>query len=231
MDELFEGTEYFGILVTLGAYEIGAWLSRKYKSPLVNPLLISVALIIAFLMATGISYNTYNAGAKYITFLLTPTTVCLAVPLYEKFEILKKNALAVLCGIASGVLSAMASITAMCLLFGFSHEEFVTCLPKSVTSAIGMGISEELGGFPSVTVVMICLTGLLGNVMAVPMLKFFRITDPVAKGVAIGTSSHASGTARAMEIGKLEGAVSGLSIAVAGIMTSVAAPVFAALIK
>lgn len=230
MSEFIRESVFFGASISLITYFLGVWLKKKLKSGLVNPLLIAVVVTILCLLATGTDYETYNEGARYLSWLLTPATICLAIPLYEQFEILKKNALAVLAGILSGVITSCACILALALLFGFSHTEYVTFLPKSITTAIGMGISEELGGIVSVTVVMIIVTGVLGNVIAEGVLKLFRIKEPVAKGIAIGTASHAIGTAKAMEIGEVEGALSGLSIVVAGLLTVILAPLFAGII-
>ena len=169
----------------------------------------------------------YYSGAQYLSYLLTPATVCLAVPLYEKLEVLKKNWRAILIGIVSGVLTTLLCILAMSLMFGLSHEEYVTLLPKSITTAIGMGVSEELGGYVTLTVAVIIITGVLGNIFAPLICRVFRIREPIAKGIAIGTSSHAVGTAKAMEMGEVEGAMSSLSIAISGLLTVVGASVFA----
>lgn len=227
MNTFFANSAYFGVTLSLAAYGIGSLLKRKFKSPLCNPLLISIILTIAVLAVFKIDYQTYNASAKYISYLLTPATVSLAVPLYEQLGELKKNAAAVFAGIISGVLTSVGSILAMAVVFGFSHEEFVTFLPKSITTAIGKSVSEELGGYVAVTVAVIIITGVLGSVIAEPVLKLFRIKEPVAKGIAIGTASHAVGTSKAMEIGKTEGAMSSLSIVVSGIITVAAASFFA----
>lgn len=227
MSEFFESSVFLGVILSLLAYEAGALLKRKFKLAVFNPLLIAVIITIIVLITGHISYDTYYEGAKYISYLLTPATVCLAIPLYEQLETLKNNLRAILTGIAAGVLSSLGSILAMAVLFGLSRKEYVTLLPKSITTAIGMGISEELGGYVAVTAAVIIITGVLGNVFAETVLKIFRITEPVAKGVAIGTSSHAIGTVKAMEIGRTEGAVSSLSIAAAGIFTVIAASVFA----
>lgn len=227
MSEFFESSVFIGVILSLLAYEAGALLKRKFKLAVFNPLLIAVIITIIVLITGHISYDTYYEGAKYISYLLTPATVCLAIPLYEQLETLKNNLRAILTGIAAGVLSSLGSILAMAVLFGLGRKEYVTLLPKSITTAIGMGISEELGGYVAVTAAVIIITGVLGNVFAETVLKIFRITEPVAKGVAIGTSSHAIGTVKAMEIGRTEGAVSSLSIAAAGIFTVIAASVFA----
>ncbi len=223
----FENSVFFGVVISLLAYGAGSLLQSRFKLALFNPLLISVAATIAVLAAAGIDYDVYYSGAQYLSYLLTPATVCLAVPLYEKLEVLKKNWRAILIGIVSGVLTTLLCILAMSLLFGLSHEEYVTLLPKSITTAIGMGVSEELGGYVTLTVAVIIITGVLGNIFAPLICRVFRIREPIAKGIAIGTSSHAVGTAKAMEMGEVEGAMSSLSIAISGLLTVVGASVFA----
>ena len=174
----------------------------------------------------NVDYDTYNTGAKYLSWLLTPSTVCLAIPLYEQISLLKKNFAAVAAGIVAGVLASLLSIFIMAKLFGLGHTEYVTLLPKSITTAIGMGVSEELGGYVTITVAVIVITGVIGNIFAELICKIFRINEPIAKGIAIGSASHAIGTAKAMEMGEIEGAMSSLSIAVAGILTVFGATLF-----
>lgn len=174
-----------------------------------------------------VDYNNYNKSAQYLSYLLTPATVCLAIPLYQQIKLLKENMVAIFAGIISGVLTSLVCIFVFALIFNFGHEEYVTLLPKSITTAIGMGISEELGGYVTITVAVIIITGVLGNICGEAVCKIFKITNPVAKGIALGTSSHAIGTAKAMEMGEIEGAMSSLSIVIAGICTMVGASVFA----
>lgn len=226
MNEFFASSVYAGTVLTLLFFYAGMLLKKKFKSAIVNPLLIAVGLIIAFLALTKISYSSYYEGAKYINWFLTPATICLAVPLYEQLEALRKNAAAVLCGIISGVLVSLLSVLLLSMLFGLSHKEYVTFLPKSVTTAIGMTVSEEMGGYSPITVAVIIMTGITGNLICVPLLKALRIEEPIAKGIAIGTASHAIGTGKAMEIGSLTGAMSSLSIVVAGVLTVILAPFF-----
>jgi len=175
--------------------------------------------VILLLLLFEIEYETYNAGTGIISYLLTPATVSLAVPLHEQFLVLKKNVKAVLAGIVSGVITSATCVLVLSWMLGLNHQEYVTLLPKSITTAIGMIISEELGGYPTITVAVIVITGVFGYIMADRILKLFQIEEPIAKGIAIGTSSHAAGTAHAMELGEVEGAMSGLSIAVSGLMT------------
>ena len=227
MREFLSDSVFFGVLVSIVTYECGVLLKQKWKLAIFNPLLLSVLAVMGLLTAFKIDYKIYYEGAKYLSYLLTPATVCLAVPLYEKIELLKQHAGAIMGGILSGVLTSLVSILACAFLFGFTHEQYVTLLPKSITTAIGMGISEELGGMVTITVAVIIITGVLGNMIAELVLRLFRIEDPVAKGIAVGSASHAIGTVKAMEIGEVEGAMSSLSIAVAGLLTVIGASVFA----
>lgn len=227
MAELVKMSAYFGVALSLGTFFVGSWMKKKLRWRFLNPLLLSILFTVGFLLVCGVDYDSYNEGAKYLSYLLTPATVCLAVPLYEQFEVLKKHWRAVFAGILSGVAASLLSILAMAVLFSLEHEEYVTFLPKSITTAIGMGVSQELGGYVPVTVAVIIITGVLGNVVAEPVLRLFHIREPVAKGIALGTASHAMGTTRAMEMGEVEGAMSSLSIVVAGIVTVVGASVFA----
>lgn len=227
MKEMLSSSVFFGIMLTLLAYEFGLFLKKKLKVAVCNPLLIAIVVVIIVLAALGIDYEQYEAATQPLSYLLTPATVCLAIPLYEQVSLLKKNMKAILAGIVSGVLTSLCSILVLALLFGLSHEEYVTILPKSITTAIGIGISEELGGIVSVTVAMIIVTGIFGNVVGEFICRVFHIKEPVARGIAIGASSHAIGTAKAMEMGEIEGAMSSLSIAAAGLLTVVGASVFA----
>ena len=227
MKELLENSVFIGVMISLASYGLGMWLRKKTGLSFMNPLLISIILVIAFLLLTGVSYQTYAEGANAISFLLTPATICLAVPLYKQFNLLKKNWKAVVAGVVSGVVSSLVCILLLALLFKFDHQTYVTFLPKSITTAIGMGVTEELGGYVSLAVVVIVITGVIGNVIAEWVLKLFKIEEPIAKGIAIGSSSHAVGTAKAMEIGQIEGAMSSLSIVVCGLLTVVGASIFA----
>ena len=230
MKEFLTGSLFFGVVLTLIAYEIGLLVKKKFKLAILNPLLVAVIIIIGVLLLLDINYETYAEGAQYISYFLTPATVSLAIPLYRQLHLLKKYPVAILGGITAGVLTTMVTIFVMSLAFGLNHQQYVTLLPKSITTAIGMGVSEKMGGIVSLTVVAISVTGITGNVMAETVLKLFKITDPIAKGLAIGTSSHALGTTKAMEIGEIEGAMSSLSIVVAGILTVLAVSVFGKLI-
>ena len=199
MNEILSQSIFFGIAITLVTYEIGLWIKQKTGKAIANPLLISVILIV----------------------------VSLAVPLYRQLELLKTYPKAIFGGIIAGVLTAMVSVFALSLMFGLNHEQYVTLLPKSITTAIGMGISEKMGGIVTITVVVIIVTGILGNILADTICHLCKIEDPIAKGLAIGTSAHALGTAKAMELGEIEGAMSSLSIVVCGILTVISVSIFA----
>ena len=227
MRELILQTSCFGVLLSLLAYFIGLWIKRKFHHPLLNPLLIAMVLSVSCLVILKVDYESYASSARYLTILLTPATVCLAIPLYEQLHMLKANPSAILLGVIAGVLSGLGCILLLSLAFGLNHVEYVTLLPKSITTAIGMALSEELGGIPAITTAAIIITGIMGNVFAEGILKLAQIRVPLARGLAIGTASHAMGTAKALELGEVEGAMSGLAIAVAGLLTVVGASVFA----
>ena len=227
MKELFETSVFFGVVISLVGYETGLFIKRKWKKAVFNPLLISIVFVMAFLGVFQVDYTAYAEGAKYISYLLTPATVCLAIPLYQQLELLKSNKKAIVAGITAGVIASLGSVLGLSVLFGLTHEQYVTLLPKSITTAIGMGVSEEAGGLVTITVAVIIITGVLGNMIAESVCRLFRIEEPVAKGIAIGTSAHAVGTARAMEMGEIEGAMSSLSIVVSGLITVVGVSVFA----
>lgn len=227
MTRILANSAYFGAVISLAAYFIGTLLKKKLRVALANPLLIAILLTIGAIRLLKLDYQSYYSGAKYLSWLLTPATVSLAIPLYQQLRLLKQNLRAILLGILAGVLASLVCVLLMALAFGLDHATYATLLPKSVTTAIGMPVAEELGGYPAIAAVVIILTGVLGNIFAEGFLKLLRIREPVARGIAIGTSSHALGTSRAMELGETEGAMSSLSIVVAGLMTVIGASVFA----
>lgn len=217
--EFLTSSAYWAIVISLASYILGDALKKRFKIAIINPILISVILTSVFLLVTGTDYAQYKASSSILSWLLTPATICLAIPLYEQLSVLEENKLAILVGILSGVLTSFLCILALAFIFNLNHAEYVTLLPKSITTAIGMGLSEENGGYASITAVLIIMTGIVGNIASPFVLKVLKVTDPVARGVAIGTSSHAIGTTKALEMGQVEGAVSSLSIVVAGILT------------
>ncbi len=212
------------LMVTLGAYQIGLLLQKKLKSAIVNPTLISVVLVLVFMVLTGFENADYQAGMNKMSWLLTPCTVCLAIPMYQHFQTLKRNLPAVVVGIAAGAFSCMAMVLLWGLLPGIDRTLIVTMLPKSVTSAIGAPLSEMGGGLTSVTTAVIIVTGILANIMGSAWCKLFKLTDPIAQGVAFGTSGHVIGTTRASELSELTGATASLSLVTAGLLTAVVFP-------
>ncbi len=226
MSNLIQGSVFFGVVISLLAYAFGSFLRKKLKLAVLNPLLIAIILIIIILGIFHISYKKYYASAKYLSYLLTPATVALAIPLYEQLQVLKDHWKAILASILAGVFTSMFSILLMADLFGFTHKEYVTMLPKSITTAIGMSLSKQMGGQVTITVAVIIITGVFGSILAELAFRIFRIHHPVAKGLAMGTAAHAIGTAKAMELGELEGAMASLSIAVAGLITVLTASIF-----
>ncbi len=231
MNEFFQTSAFAGVALSLIAYFIGEFLKKKFKLGFLNPLLVSIVLTIVVLLIAHVDYEAYNKSARYISWFLTPATVCLAIPMYEQWQLLKKNYKAVFFGILSGVLTSLITIFIIAEIMHLSHTEYVTMLPKSITTAIGMGVSEELGGYVTITVAIILITGVLGNILADFIYKIFKIEEPISKGLGLGTAAHAIGTAKAMEMGEIEGAMSSLSIAISGVLTVILAPIFAGLIQ
>lgn len=230
MTETIVSFMFFGAALTIGAYAFASWLQKKLGWGFLNPIIVSALLVIGILLLLGIDYEDYAVDAGWISYLLTPATVCLAIPLYKQLTLLKKHWKAVVIGLVAGVASSAAGVTALAFAFGLNHAQYATLLPKSVTSAIGFGIAEELGGMPSLAVAVIVLTGVMGNIIARGLCRVLRITDPVAQGIGIGAASHAIGTAKALEMGEVQGAMSSLAVAVAGLLTVAAAPFLAMLI-
>lgn len=215
----------FGIIISVIAFEIGSFIYNKTKIPFFNPLLISIALIILFLKATNIDLKCYNEGANIINFFLAPSTVVLAVPLYKKIHLLKQHAIPIIVGIVLGSISGMISVIYLCKLFNINSKLSISMLPKSITTPIGIEVSKQLGGIPPVTVAVIIITGIMGAIIGPIVCKAFRIKNSVAVGVSLGTASHAIGTTKAMEMGEVEGAMSGLAIGIAGLLTVFLAPI------
>ena len=224
MVELLTRGAVWGVALTLGAFALGALLQQKTRQPWCNPLLLGSVFVILFLRLFEISYPDYQEGAGMVSWLLLPATVSLAVPLYEQWEALRKNAAAILSGIAAGVVVSLVSVLLLAWAFRLDGAAAVSLLPKSITTAIGADVAGELGGIPALTTAAIILTGIFGNLTAQTVCKWFRITEPVAKGVGIGSAAHAIGTTKALELGPVEGAMSSLSIAVAGILTALLCP-------
>ena len=225
MAEFLANIPLFPVLLTIGAFLFGQWCQKKTKLAIFNPILVAVALVIGVLLITGMDVAEYQAGAKPITWVLTPATVCLALPLYEQLKVLKKNLPAILAGIFTGTLTSLFVVGLMCWLLKLDTSLTVSLLPKSITSAMGMVLSDQNGGMGALTTVVIIVTGILGSLMGPALCKLLRLKDPISQGVAFGTASHVVGTSKANELGALQGAVSSLSLACAGILTAVIFPI------
>lgn len=226
MADFLSGISLFPLVLTVGAYQVGLWCQKKWKTPLANPILIAAVLAIAVLLLTGLPIETYQAGTASISWLLTPATVCLALPLYEQLKVLRKNLPAIFVGVAGGTVTSLLCIFLLCRLFGLDRSLTASLLPKSITTAMGIVLSEQAGGIPALTTAAIITTGILGSLAGSWLCRLFRLRHPIAQGVAMGTAAHVIGTAKAAEMGPIQGAVGSLSLTVAGILTALLFPLF-----
>ncbi|SCK03083.1 Inner membrane protein yohK [uncultured Clostridium sp.] len=215
---------FFGIVISLIAFELGKIIYNKTKLPIFNPLLTSIVIVIAILKIFNIDFELYNKGGQFINMFLGPATVILAVPLYKQLLLLKKNFVPIIIGISVGSIVSVLSVILLSNVFNLDKEIIISLIPKSVTTPIGVEISNSLGGITGITVMAVILTGITGAIIAPTVCKVFKINNPVARGISIGTASHAVGTSKALEIGETEGAMSSLAIGVAGLITVVVAP-------
>ena len=226
MTEFLESLALFPLVLTIGCFQFAQWLQKKLKTPICNPIIVSTLLAIGVLLLTGTPVQAYESGMSGFQWLMTPATVCLALPLYEQFKILRKNLPAILTGVAAGTAASLLLIFFACRLFRLDSQITVSLLPKSITSAMGMILSEQNGGLASLTVPAIVLSGILGNLSGSFLCKLLKISHPIAQGVAFGTASHVMGTSRATQIDPLTGAVSSLSLTAAGVLTTLLFPLF-----
>ncbi len=220
MADFLQGLPLFSVTLTIGAYMIGLWCQKKWKSPIANPILIGVVLVAAVLLTTGYPIAVYAANSEYLTWLLTPATICLALPLYEQLKVLKKNLPAILGGIFAGTVTSLMVVFGLCKLFALDRVLTVSLLPKSISSAVGYVLSGDNGGLASLTSAVIIITGIFASITGSSLCRLFRLQDPVSQGVAMGTAGHVIATARATEMGALQGAVGSLSLTVAAILTA-----------
>lgn len=218
-------TEIFGLILTILFYNIGIYIQKKTKKPIFNPLLIAILCIILFLSITKIPYESYKLGADRINFFLGPVTIVLAVPLYKQFDLFKKYLLEILIGISCGVVASFISVKLIGHFTNANLDIINSLIPKSITTPMGISLTKTLNGVEAITVVSIILTGILGAIMSSIVFKIGKINHPVAKGIALGTSAHALGTTKALEMGEVEGAMSGLSIGISGIITVILIPI------
>lgn len=231
MNDIFRSSVYFGLVISLLAYYLGIKLKNKTKLTFCNPLLVASILIIALLLFLNIDYNTFNEGAKYLTYLLTPATICLALPLYREVKILKENLGIILVALVAGCITCFVVIGGMALFWQMERTLCLSLLPKSITTAIAIGLTEEIGGISGITVAAVVITGIFAAMMANIIFKWLHIDHPIAQGLALGASGHAIGTSKALELGEIQGAMSSLAIVVTGIITVVIVPLIAPLFK
>lgn len=225
MSELLTSIGIWAVVLTLGLYQMGLWVQKKTGLALCNPILIAAAAVILLLLGLDIPNETYQQGMQAMSWLLTPATVCLAIPLYTQLSALKGNLRAIFLGIGAGTAVGIGMILGMCALFRLDGTMVITLLPKSVTSAMAIALSESGGGIVALTAAAVIVTGVFGNMAGPWLCRLFRITDPIAQGVAYGTAAHVIGTARARQHSELAGAVSSLSLVVAGILTALILPI------
>lgn len=229
-NEILQHSTYFGAFISIFFYWVGCYLQKKLKKPFLNPLLIAIFLTIALLRLLRVDYETYQISAKYITYFLTPATVCLAVPLYKQLTLLKENLSAILASIFAGCVSHLIVVAGLAFLFHWNQDFLFSFLPKSVTTPIALGICRETGGMEELTVIGVTVAGLTGSILGPALLKLFRIKSPIAQGLALGTASHAIGTSKAVELGDIQAAVSSVAIVITGILTVILIPVYIRLI-
>lgn len=224
LNDLLQESVYFGVTISILCYWLGSLLQKRWKCPILNPLLIAMILIIFFLSIFRIDYETYDYGAKYITYFLTPATVCLALPLYRQLQLLKQNWPAILIGIFSGCIAHFFIVAGLAHTFSLHSQLTLSFLPKSVTTPIALDICKEIGGLEEITVIGVTFAGLMGSILGPLLLTIFRIKEPIAQGLALGTASHAVGTSKAVEMGEIQAATGSLAIVITGILTVILCP-------
>lgn len=225
MMEMLASSVYFGLALTVAMFVLAVIINRRWPNPFTTPLFLATILVVLVLWATGVSYKTYNAGAQYITYFLMPVTVCFAVPMYRQLPLLRRHAGPILVAILIGVVASVMSVCIFSVLLGLGDIVARSLAAISVTTAIAIGITKELGGIVALTVSSVIVTGILGASISDVLCRWLGLTHPIARGVAIGNASHAAGTTKAMEMGRVEGAMSSLAIVLSGVSTAVLAPI------
>ena len=216
---LFQTSPLFSISLTIACFSFGVYLNKKTKKSFVNPLAIAIILIIAFLLIFKIPYASYNIGGQMINMFLPPITALLALSIYKERNRVKKNFFPILMGTLVGSVVSVLSIILMVKLFKVDSKVGISLIPKSVTTPIAIALADSFGGIQGITITAVMIPGLLGNILSPYLVKLFHFTDPTTIGVAIGTSSHALGTSKAIEMGEEIGAISGIALSFSGILT------------
>ena len=220
----------FGLTLSILAYFIAAQIHRKWTNPATTPLLLAVIMVIVFLKATNISYRDYYVGGSYLNTLIIPSTVSLVIPLFQAFKLMRFHARSIIAGVVIGAIVNTTLTALLAKAFGMNFFLAISLFPKSVTTAMAIGITSKMGGMTTITLVVVVATGILTSVIGTVLLDLFGIKDRVAKGVALGGTGHAIGTGAAMQLGQIEGAMAGLSIGVTGIVYVIVSPMIAAII-
>lgn len=224
MMDIIINSPYFGVALTLVAFLMAVAINRKFKTPLTTPLFLGTIFVIAVLTMANIPYDTYNSGAKYMTYMLTPLTISFAVPMYKQLPELRRHALAVLMSVLLGVVYSVVCVIVICIIFGLGDVVARSFVAVSVTTAIAIEITEKLGGIVALTVSAVVMTGILGASVSDIICKKLKMHSPIARGLAIGNAAHVAGTTKAMEMGETEGAFSSLAIVLSGLFTAIIAP-------
>ncbi len=229
INELIKNTA-FGVALTLAAYETGVYLQKRTKIKVLSPIITGALIIIGVLLIFDIDYENYKLGGSIVSFFIGPATVSFAIPLYKNLKIFRENLVGILLGILGGLLTGLFSVVFLANLFGINEQIKLSMLPKSVTSAIGYAVSNMIGGVPEITIVLILVAGVTGYVSSEYIFKLLKIDDPIIKGITLGTNSHVTGTAKALELGEKEGALSSAAITIAGVIMVFLVPLFIKLI-
>lgn len=224
MTEFFASSVYFGLVLSIGIYSLAVFINKKWNVSVTTPLLLTTVGVIGFLLAFDIPYESYRAGAQYLNYFLVPATVCFAVPMYKQLKTLGRYKVAIIASLIFGCIVSVATVAFLCWAFGLGPIIMRSLASVSVTTAIAIGITKELGGIAAITVFAVILTGIFGNAVGRQVCKILGLSNPIARGLAIGNSSHAMGTAKALEMGPIEGAASSLSIVISGVATAAIAP-------
>jgi len=225
MIDLITNSTYFGAAITIAFFVLATVINKRWPNPLTTPLFLATVFVIITLLSFGIPYKTYNETAKYLTYFLVPVTVCFAVPMYRQLPLLKKHIWTILFAMLVGVIASVLSICILVILLGLSDIIARSLVSISVTTALAIGITQKLGGMVSLTVSAVIITGILGASVSDKLCKWMNLKNPISRGLAIGNASHAAGTVKAMEMGKIEGSFSSLAIVLSGLMTAVIAPI------
>lgn len=219
MKEAVFSSPFFGITISIVAYSIGVWINKKTKLAILNPLLISYLIIIPALIILEIPLEWYERGGDIINMFLSPATAVLAITIYRQREILRKHILSVLGGTIAGSITSLAVVYLMCRMFALPDEITASMLPKSITTPMAIAVSESIGGIEAVTVLAVIITGISGNILSPILIRIFKVKNEIAQGMAIGASSHAVGTSKAIELGEVQGALSSIALVMSGIVT------------